>query len=63
MLVVAVSQCLKGGVSLDAYAVGVTLQKNGVVSAYDMTTEATVTKLAYLFGRTSDISVRQGRLR
>ncbi|CAN0490053.1 unnamed protein product, partial [Scytosiphon promiscuus] len=52
VLVVAVTQCLKGGGILGAYAVGVELEKNGVVSGGDMTTEAVVSKLAYLFGRT-----------
>ncbi|CAN0412133.1 unnamed protein product, partial [Laminaria digitata] len=55
VLVVAVTQCLKGGVSLGAYAVGVALEKNGVISGGDMTTEAVVSKLAYLFGRTDDV--------
>ena len=53
----AVTQCLKGGVSLGTYAVGVALEKNGVISGGDMTTEAVVSKLAYLFGRTDDIQV------
>ncbi|CAM9894662.1 unnamed protein product [Ectocarpus sp. 8 AP-2014] len=55
ILVMAVTQCLRGGVSLGAYAVGVALEANGVVSGGDMTTEAVVTKLGYLFGLTNDM--------
>ena len=58
-MVVVVSQCLRGGVNLGTYAVGITLQENGVVSGGDMTTEAAVTKLAYLFGRTDDLQARR----
>ncbi|CAM9825658.1 unnamed protein product [Ascophyllum nodosum] len=57
VMVVVVSQCLRGGVNLGTYAVGITLQENGVVSGGDMTTEAAVTKLAYLFGRTDDLQL------
>lgn len=55
---VAVTQCLRGGVSLSTYAVGVALERNGVLSGGDMTTEAVVTKLAYLFGLTNNTQVR-----
>ena len=58
ILIVAVTQCLRGGVSLSTYAVGVALERNGVLSGGDMTTEAVVTKLAYLFGLTNNIEVR-----
>jgi L-asparaginase len=51
ILVVAVSQCLKGGVSLDTYSMGVEMKNAGVVSGGDMTTAAISTKIAYLFGR------------
>ncbi|CAN0034572.1 unnamed protein product, partial [Hapterophycus canaliculatus] len=60
ILVVAVTQCLRGGVSLGAYAVGVALESNGVISGGDMTTEAVVTKLAYLFGLTNNVQVIRG---
>eukprot|EP00698_Gefionella_okellyi_P021731 TRINITY_DN7111_c0_g1_i1.p1 TRINITY_DN7111_c0_g1~~TRINITY_DN7111_c0_g1_i1.p1 ORF type:complete len:321 (+),score=62.79 TRINITY_DN7111_c0_g1_i1:805-1767(+) len=49
--VVVQSQCIKGFVSLGTYATGVQLQKLGVITSHDMTTEATVTKLSYLLGR------------
>ena len=51
MVVVALSQCVHGGVSLDTYTMGRELKEAGVVGGGDMTTEACTTKLAYLFGR------------
>lgn len=54
IIVVAVSQCLKGAVSLETYALGRELQRRGVISCSDMTTEACVTKISYLYGRKQD---------
>ncbi len=50
--VVAVcSQCPKGTVSLGIYETSSSLKKAGAVCGYDMTTEATVAKLYYLFSK------------
>jgi L-asparaginase len=54
IVIVAVTQCLHGGVSLDTYSMGKEFREAGVVSGGDMTTEACTTKLAYLFGRLND---------
>eukprot|EP00929_Paragymnodinium_shiwhaense_P002913 TRINITY_DN103232_c0_g1_i1.p1 TRINITY_DN103232_c0_g1~~TRINITY_DN103232_c0_g1_i1.p1 ORF type:complete len:447 (-),score=75.33 TRINITY_DN103232_c0_g1_i1:120-1460(-) len=51
IIVTAVTQCPTGSVMLGKYAVGHALKEAGVVSGRDMTMEAAVTKLAYLFGR------------
>ena len=45
------SQCLQGTVSLGAYATSKALQDIGAVNGKDMTTEAAVAKLYYLFSR------------
>jgi L-asparaginase len=51
MVIVNCTQCLHGRVYMGAYATGAALAKAGVIGAGDMTTEATLAKLIYLFSQ------------
>ncbi len=50
-IIVDISQCKGGSVQLGLYETSRKLQQMGIVSGYDMTFEATVTKLMYLMGQ------------
>ena len=50
IVVVNVTQCVNGGVHSERYMTGNALSAAGVVSGYDITSEAAITKLMYLFG-------------
>lgn len=51
IVVVNVTQCMTGRVLPHRYKTGLTMSASGVVAGHDMTSEAAITKLMYLFGR------------
>ncbi|MBQ0056205.1 MAG: asparaginase [Bacteroidales bacterium] len=51
VVVINVTQCIDGMVEMSTYDTGNRLNKAGVISAGDMTTEATITKLMFLLGQ------------
>ena len=53
-IIINISQCLQGCVQMGRYDTGYQLQEAGVVSGYDGTVEAAVTKLMYLQGKYDD---------
>jgi L-asparaginase len=54
IVIVVVTQCVRGSVQPGAYATGSALLRAGAVPGYDLTSEAALTKLAVLLGEGLD---------
>lgn len=62
VIIVNCSQCYRGIVNMQSYATGQTLLNAGLISGFDMTTEAAHCKLLYLLSKKFSIDIAKAKM-
>lgn len=63
MVILGCTQCLHGGMTQEGYATGTALTKAGVIPGRDMTIEASLTKMQFLFSQGLSVGQIRSELR